>query len=253
MSQTQVGKDIILGSGDYRYRVIHNWGKLPSGWEFRDAAGVAVDGEDRVYIFSRGGHPLTIFDRDGNMLSAWGDDVFKNPHGLHIGHDGFIYCTDDGDHTVRKCTLDGKVVLTMGIPGRPAERMSGLPFNRCTHTALSPRGDIYVSDGYMNARVHKDSPDGKLLKSWGESGSEPGQFNTPHNIVCDDDGWVYVADREMFRIQVFDGDGKYETQFNNLYRPCALAFGTGKSPLAYIGEIPPPRAAPSSTRTWAPP
>ena len=100
--------------------------------------------------------------------------------------------------------------------------MSGEPFHRCTHTALSPKGEIYVSDGYGNARVHKYSPDGKLLMSWGEPGTDPGQFNIVHNIVTDADGWVYVADRENHRVQVFDGNGKYETQWNNLHRPCGL-------------------------------
>ena len=100
--------------------------------------------------------------------------------------------------------------------------MSGEPFHRCTHTALSPKGEIYVSDGYGNARVHKYSPDGKLLMSWGEPGTDPGQFNIVHNIVRDGDGWVYVADRENHRVQVFDGNGKYETQWNNMHRPCGL-------------------------------
>jgi DNA-binding beta-propeller fold protein YncE len=99
-------------------------------------------------------------------------------------------------------------------------RIQGDPFNRCTHTALSPQGDIYVSDGYANARVHKYSPDGKLLFSWGEPGTDPGQFNLVHNIACDDEGWVYVADRENHRVQVFDSNGKYETQWHN---SCARA------------------------------
>ena len=118
--------------------------------------------------------------------------------------------------------------------------MSGEPFHRCTHTALSPKGEIYVSDGYGNARVHKYSPDGKLLMSWGEPGTDPGQFNIVHNIVTDADGWVYVADRENHRVQVFDGNGKYETQWNNLHRPCALCCcGGGKQPNFIIGELGP--------------
>ena len=94
--------------------------------------------------------------------------------------------------------------MTIGTPGKPAPAFSGDPFNRCTHTALSPKGEIYVSDGYQNARVHKYAPDGKLLLSWGEPGTAPGEFNLVHNIACDDDGWVYVADRENHRVQVFD-------------------------------------------------
>ena len=115
--------------------------------------------------------------------------------------------------------------------------MSGEPFHRCTHTAMSPQGDIYVSDGYGNSRVHKYSPDGKLLMSWGGPGTDPGEFNIVHNITCDADGWVYVADRENHRVQVFDGNGKYETQWNNLHRPCGLFMPPGKCPICYIGEL----------------
>ena len=228
-----------MGQGQFRYEVLGDWGKLPDGWELNDVAAVAVDKKDQVYIFNRGAHPMIVFDRQGNFLRSWGEGLFKRAHGVHIGPDEHLYCTDDGDHTVRKCTLEGKVVLTIGIPGEPAPYVSGEPFNRCTHTALSPRGDIFVSDGYGNARVHKYSPDGKLLLSWGEPGCDPGQFNNPHNICDDPDGWVYVADRENHRVQVFDANGKYQTQWNNMHRPCGLCAAQGRQPLFYIGELGP--------------
>ena len=104
---------------------------------------------------------------------------------------------------------------------------------------MAPNGDIYVSDGYGNARVHRYSPDGKLKLSWGGPGTDPGEFNIVHNITCDADGWVYVADRENHRVQVFDGNGKYETQWNNLHRPCGLFMPPGKCPVCYIGELGP--------------
>jgi DNA-binding beta-propeller fold protein YncE len=135
--------------------------------------------------------------------------------------------------------MDGKVLLTIGIPKKPAPFMSGEPFHRCTHTALSPRGEIYVSDGYGNACVHKYTPDGRLIKTWGEPGTDPGQFNIVHNIATDADGFVYVADRENHRVQVFDGNGRYETQWNNLHRPCALYCCGGKRPNFVIGELGP--------------
>ena len=230
---------VTVGSGEYTYRVDTDWAKLPNGWAFRDVAAVAVDDKDQVYVFNRGEHPMIVFDREGNFLRSWGEDIFTRPHGLHIALDQTIYCTDDGDHTMRRCTLDGKVLLTLGIVGKPAPYMSGEPFHRCTHTALSPRGDIYVSDGYGNSRVHKYSPDGKLIMSWGEPGTDPGQFNIAHNICCDDDGWVYVADRENHRVQVFDGNGKFETQWHDMHRPCGLCMSAGKDPLFYIGELGP--------------
>jgi hypothetical protein len=207
----------ILGSGEHRYRVVENWARLPDGWNLTDVASVAVDSKDRVYVFNRGAHPMVVLDRAGNFITSWGEGLFSRAHGLHIDADDNLYCTDDGDHTVRKCSTDGKVLLTIGIPNKPAPFMSGEPFHRCTHTALSPKGEIYVSDGYGNACVHKYTPDGRLLKTWGEPGTDPGQFNIVHNIATDADGFVYVADRENHRVQVFDGNGKYETQWNNLH------------------------------------
>jgi DNA-binding beta-propeller fold protein YncE len=227
----------ILGSGEHRYRVVENWAKLPPGWTLTDVASVAVDSKDCIYVFNRGAHPMIVLDRAGNFVKSWGEGLFHRAHGLHIDADDNLYCTDDGDHTVRKCSHDGKVLMTIGIPNKPTPFMSGEPFHRCTHTALSPQGDIYVSDGYGNSRVHKFSPNGRLLLSWGAPGTDPGEFNIAHNITCDADGWVYVADRENHRVQVFDGNGRYETQWNNLHRPCGLFMPPGKCPICYIGEL----------------
>ena len=198
-----------------------------------------MDSKDNVYVFNRGEHPMMVFDQEGNFLRSWGEGLFVRAHGIHIGPDESIYCTDDDDHTVRKCTLDGKVLLEIGVPGKPAPYMSGEPFHRCTHTALSPDGDIFVSDGYGNSRVHKYTPNGELIMSWGEPGTDPGQFNIVHNIVADDDGWIYVADRENHRVQVFDTNGKYEAQWNNLHRPCGLFMPRGECPHCFIGELGP--------------
>src|SRR6201993_2043238 len=230
---------VQLGSGEYTFEVNENWAKVPEEITLGDCAAVGVDGQNRVYAFNRGEHPVAVFDAEGNLLRTWGEGVFHRPHGVHMGPDDTIYLTDDGDHTVRKCTLDGKVLMTLGVPGEPKPFMSGEPFHRCTHTALSPQGDLYVSDGYGNARIHKYTPEGKLLLSWGAPGTDPGEFNIAHNITCDADGWVYVADRENHRVQVFDGNGKYETQWNNLHRPCGLFMPPGKCPVCYIGELGP--------------
>jgi hypothetical protein len=182
---------------------------------------------------------MTVFDRDG-FPPVVGEGVFKRPHGVHMGADDTIYCTDDGDHTVRKYTLDGKLLLTIGTSGKPAPFMSGLPFHRCTHTALAPNGDIYVSDGYGNARVHRYDANGKLIASWGEPGTRRGQFNIVHNICCDADGYVYVADRENHRIQVFDANGKYQTEWHDLYRPCGLCLCCANSQKRfYVAELAP--------------
>ena len=228
---------VELGTAEYTYEVAEGWGKLPDGWSFKEAAAVGVDSKDNVYVFNRGEHPVIIFDREGNFLSSWGEGVFPRAHGVTMGPDDTIFLTDDGDHTMRHCTLDGKVLMTLGISGKPAPFMSGDPFNRCTHLAIDPsNGDFFISDGYGNARVHKYSPDGKLILSWGESGTGPGQFNIAHNIATDKDGWVYVADRENQRMQVFDRNGKFETQWINMAKPCGL-FIDQSSELVYVGEL----------------
>jgi DNA-binding beta-propeller fold protein YncE len=235
---------VILGKGEYRYQVVEKWGELPLGYTYGDTAAVCVDSKDNVYVFTRGAHPVIVFDRNGKFWRSWGEDIdFTNAHGAATGPDDMLYLTDDFGHAVRKCTTEGKVVLTIGTPKKHAPAFSGDPFNRCTHTALSPQGDIYVSDAYANARVHKYSPDGKLVFSWGEPGTDPGQFNLVHNIACDDEGWVYIADRENHRVQVFDSNGKYETQWHNLMRPCGLFVTRGREPIAVIGELGPETVA----------
>lgn len=228
---------VALGTEKFTYQVVENWAKLPEGWSFKEVGGVGADAQDNVYVFNRGAHPMMVFDRHGNFLRSWGEGIFPRAHGVTMAPDDTMFLSDDGDHTVRKCRLDGTVLFTLGTSGKPAPFMSGDPFNRCTHVAIDPRnGDFYVSDGYGNARVHKYSPDGKLLFSWGESGTDPGEFNIAHNIATDKDGWVYVADRENHRVQVFDPNGKFETQWVNMARPCGLYLDQS-SGLAYIGEL----------------
>lgn len=237
---------------DFLFEPIEAWETLPPGIVLGDVAGIAVDSRDRVYLFNRGADPVVVLDREGGFLNAWGQGVFTNPHGASIGPDDSLYLTDNGDHTVRKFTPDGQLLLQIGVPGQPSAAMSNLPFCRCTHTALSPTGDIYVSDGYGNACVHKFSPDGRLIRTWGRPGTREGEFNLPHNICCDAAGLVYVADRENHRVQVFDGDGTYLRQINNLHRPCGLCITGGDRPHVLVGELGPYMAVNHATPNLGP-
>ncbi len=237
---------------DFLFEPIEAWEQLPADIVLGDVAGIAVDSKDRVYLFNRGAHPVVVVDREGGCLNAWGQGIFANPHGASIGPDDSLYLTDNGDHTVRKFTPDGKLQLQIGVPGQPSPTMSNVPFCRCTHTALSPTGDIYVSDGYGNACVHKFSPEGKLIKTWGKPGTREGEFNLPHNICCDAAGLVYVADRENHRVQVFDGEGTYLRQINNLHRPCGLAITGGARPHVLVGELGPYMAVNHATPNLGP-
>ena len=220
------------------FRVLEGWGKLPEGWRYVEAAGVAVDSRDNVYVFNRGEHPVIVFDREGNFLRSWGEGLVGRAHGITIGPDGEVWLTDDGNHTIRKFTPEGKLLLTIGDPDKPAPLQSGKPFNRPTHVALSPlTGDLFISDGYGNSRVHKYDPKGRHLFSWGEPGTDPGCFNLPHNIATDAEGLVYVADRENHRVQVFDAEGRYLAQINNVHRPCGLLIDRREGGTIYVGEL----------------
>jgi DNA-binding beta-propeller fold protein YncE len=220
------------------FRALEGWGNLPEGWRYVEAAGVAVDSKDHVYVFNRGEHPLIVFDREGNFLRSWGEGLVGRAHGITIGPDDEVWLTDDGNHTIRKFTPEGKLLLTIGDPDKPATLQSGKPFNRPTHVALSPlTGDLFISDGYGNSRVHKYDPKGRHLFSWGEPGTDPGCFNLPHNIATDAEGVVYVADRENHRVQVFDAEGRYLAQINNLHRPCGLLVDRREGGAIYVGEL----------------
>ncbi len=226
------------GTETLGYRGIEGWGTLPPGYRYLEAAGVAVDSKDNVYVFTRGEHPVIVFDREGNFLRSWGEGLVGRAHAITIGPEDEVWLTDDGNHTIRKFTPDGKLLLTIGDLDKPSPLQSGQPFNRPTHVALCPRtGDLYISDGYGNSRVHKYDPRGRHLFSWGEPGIDPGCFNLPHNIVTDSEGLVYVADRENHRIQIFDAQGRYLAQWNNLHRPCGLGYDDENGGLFFVGEL----------------
>jgi streptogramin lyase len=214
----------IVGSGKYTYEVHEDWARLPAGVEMK-AAAVAADSQDRVYCFNRvPEHPILIFDRDGNFLSSWGAGLFAFPHAIRIDEHDHIWLTDGHHMQFMKFTTDGQLLQTIGTKGQrsdtgvPADDLSssawkkvthgGAPFNIPTDIAIAPGGEMFMTDGYGNARVHKFSPEGKYLFSWGEPGNAPGQFNLPHGIWIDRRGRILVADRENDRVQIFDQDGK---------------------------------------------
>jgi len=238
---------VRLGSGDFQYELAEGWEQLPAGWRHVDAAGVAVDANDRVYIVTRGEHPVLVYERDGRFVGAWGETVFTpRTHGIAAGPDGTLYVADDGDHTIRSFRADGTLLLTLGTPhvasdtgydGKTVDSVlrGAPPFNRPTNTAVAPSGELYVSDGYGNARVHRFSAGGDPLQSWGEPGSGPGQFKTPHGIWVLPDERVLVADRENDRIQVFSPTGDYLKEWTDIQRPTEL-FSRGDG-LIYVSEL----------------
>jgi DNA-binding beta-propeller fold protein YncE len=228
----------IYGEGEFQYRFVDNWIHLPDGMKLLECPGVAVDGADRVFILTRGEHPIMVFDRDGQFIRSFGEGQFsKNrTHGLYYSpSDDTLLAADDGIHTIQKFTPDGEKVMEIGERNHPSPRWSGQPFNRPTSAAIRhANGDIYISDGYGNSRIHVYSPEGSYKFSWGEPGIDAGQFIRPHNIAFDNDDRVYVVDRECHRVQIFDPEGGFITMWSNIHRPDSMVLWQDH---IYIGEL----------------
>lgn len=225
---------MALGRAPYTYELVQGWARVPQWWNLRMASDVATNSRDWVYVFNRSEHPLMVFERDGSFLSSWGEGLFHNPHGIYIGPDDSVWLADNYTHVVMKFSPEGKLLLTLGRRDTPSETYQGKPFNMPTGIAMSAWGEVFVADGYGNKRVHKFSPEGELLLSWGEPGTGPGQFNLVHNVAVDSRGRVYVCDRHNNRIQLFDAQGKFLAEWPGLRAPSDIYIS--REEIAYVSE-----------------
>jgi DNA-binding beta-propeller fold protein YncE len=231
--------------------VIKNWGTLPDNRVWGNTAGVDIGPDGNVWAYDRCGsnscadstaNPIFKFDRSGKMLASFGGGMLIFPHGIHVDRQGNVWVTDGNDnapaaargargtpepnpqatkgHQVFKFSPDGKVLMTIGKPG-------GAAGNECcfqpNDVITNEKGEIFVSEGHTSGgRIRKFSSDGKLLKTWGEPGSGPGQFNIPHALALDSRGRLFVADRANHRIQIFDQEGKFIDEWEQFSRVSGL-------------------------------
>ncbi|HEY3625409.1 MAG TPA: peptidyl-alpha-hydroxyglycine alpha-amidating lyase family protein [Terracidiphilus sp.] len=211
--------------------------QLPPDLYFGEVAGVAVNSRGHIFVFSRGGPTgpaygaaaaqLLEFDSDGKYLREIGQHLYawSYAHAVKVDKQDNIWVADKGSDMVIKFSPEGRVLMVFGRKQEASDEGTGplkhprppLPpidgeFRQVTDMTWDSAGNTYISDGYINSRVAKVDKDGNWIKSWGEPGTGQGQFNTPHSIATDDAGNVYVADRGNGRIQVFDGDGKYQRE-----------------------------------------
>ena len=196
-----------------------------------------------VYVLQRKDPPVLVYERDGTFVGSWGTGEIADPHGLKITGD-VVYTTDRTGSVAKSFTLEGKLLLELGqrgvysdtgCTGAPwlAVQASG-PFNHPTEMNAHPNGDIYVTNGYRNARVHRFSAGGTLKTSWGAPGSGPGEFHLPHCVVFDESGRLYVADRANRRIQIFSPDGAYLDKWTSMGGPNDIA--RGADGIFYVAE-----------------
>jgi len=233
-----------VGEGKFQYEVDRDWLRhKPAFWELGACADVGVDSQDRVWLFSRSKHPVTCWTTEGQFIGSWGDlgldkGEFRVPHGVFIDKDDNIWLTDHQTHQVTKHNENGDVLMELGTFGYASITVTtvggnGDPFNNPTGLAVAPDGRLFVSDGYGNRRVHRFSAKGELEHSWGEAGRDPGQFSILHKVGVDKNGKVYICDRENNRIQIFDADGNYLTEWTDLVSPGDIFFDDD---IAYVVE-----------------
>lgn len=237
------------------FEVHHGWPVLRSGYALGFVTGVEFDSHGHLFTFQtyrewRVPFPteleavptIHMWDmNDGSLLDSWGADLFRMPHGLSIDADDNIWVTDVGHSQVFKFSHDGELLMSLGEAG--VEGADQRHFAQPTDIEFGLDGSVYVSDGYVNSRIVNFSPEGKFRFEWGRFGDGPGQFNIPHDLAVDGDGRVYVADRENDRVQAFEADGEFVSEWRSggSWRPYGLAISQTLGRIFVVdgGEQPP--------------
>jgi streptogramin lyase len=194
------------------YKVDQNWARLPAGTTWNgNTSWITADGKGQVVVLVRTAPYFRVFTRDGAFVKAFGDDgLFQSAHSVTIDAQGMLWVTDSAGHVVQKFSPDGRLLMTLGKKGVAGDNTSRDLFNQPNHVALASNGDIYVSDGYVNARVVQFSKDGQFARIiGGVKGSQPGQLQLPHGVALDSKGRILVNDSDNQRVSIFDKDGKY--------------------------------------------
>jgi DNA-binding beta-propeller fold protein YncE len=220
--------------------------RLPPGANFGGTSGVAFNAKGNIFVLHRGPMPLMEFDADGNFIRGFGDGLFERPHGLRIDTQDNIWATDVAANLVYKFDPTGRLAMVLGCKGQTGEwhpyghlRL----FHEPNEAVVGPSGDIFVLQGHgkANSLVAKFDRDGNFIKTFGGTGKGPGQFDLPHSIVFDAEGFIYIADRNNGRIQVFDADGNYIRESQHPGTPCGLFMDADRQHIwlahGHTGEI----------------
>jgi len=227
------------------FEIDYSFFKMPPGRSIGSTAGIYLGHEGAsIWIFDRCGandcvgsdvNPIMQFDLDGNHLRSFGSNMFIRPHGMHIDADGNVWVTDgegpNGEdprregkgHQVFKFGPRGDLLMELGKAGISGEGQ--YEFNQPSSVLVAPNGDIFIGDGHggnSNSRIMKYNSRGEFIKTWGEAGSEPGNFAVPHDLAMDASGRLFVGDRGNNRVQVFDQEGNFILQWEQFGRPSGL-------------------------------
>lgn len=220
------------------YKTIGNHAKMPMGraWGSSAAVTIDIDGES-IWALDRCGantcvgsnlDPVVKFDKDGKFVRAFGGGLFAFPHGIAVDKEGNVWVTDGAGgggrgHTVVKFSPDGKVLMTLGTQG--VTGTDATHFYNPSAVLVAPNGDIFIGDGHggmSNNRIVKFDKTGKFLMQWGEKGSGPGQFDTPHTLAMDSQGRLFIGNRNNNRIDLFTQGGQFIESWPQFSRPSGV-------------------------------
>jgi sugar lactone lactonase YvrE len=194
------------------FKVDPAWAQLPQGTPWNgNTTWITADGKGNVMVLVRTAPYFRVFTRDGTFVKAFGDEgLFESAHSVTIDAQGFLWVTDSAAHLVQKFSPDGRSLMTLGKKGVAGDNTSRDLFNQPNHVAVAPNGDIYVSDGYVNARVVHFSSKGEFIRIiGGVKGSAPGQLQLPHGVALDSRGRILINDSDNKRVSIFDKDGQF--------------------------------------------
>jgi hypothetical protein len=194
------------------YTVDAAWARLPAGTTWNgNTSWITADGKGQVMVLVRTAPYFRVLNRDGTFVRAFGDDgLFQSAHSVTIDAQGALWVTDSAAHVVHKFTADGRLLMTLGRKGVAGDNAARDLFNQPNHVAVAANGDIYVSDGYVNARVVQFAADGRFLRIiGGVKGSKPGELQLPHGVALDSKGRILVNDSDNQRVSIFDSNGTF--------------------------------------------
>ena len=217
----------------------------PDGWELGMVSWIAAGDDGLIYILQRGegADPVIALDRSGRVVRSWGRGMYETPHAIRVDPEGNVWTADAKSSRVFKFAPDGTLLMEIAVGGQPPDCQGA--FCGTSDVAFGPDGDIFIADGYRNARILRYTSDGRKVSEWGSPGTGPGEFNLPHSIAVDADGIVYVADRENGRIQRFERDGTFLGEWPDYGKTFSLGLASGS---VWLGTQ--PRNEPNVSPGW---
>ena len=230
------------------FHAVDNFFRYPAHYVMGRASGIAVSPKGMIVALNRGHHPVLEFKPDGSFIGSWGEGskMFEGAHTVRFDKDGDLWYIDSADNMIYRFDAEGRTAGALGQMSEPWTFLthviegavrSKTNFYQETDIGWSRDGSSFVADGYGNSRVAKFDKDGNFVKAWGERGAQPGNFNTPHSLVVDNNDIIYVADRGNSRIQTFDTEGNLKNVWRLPTAPWSLCLTNGPSPVMFVGSV----------------